>query len=93
MAANPKTYGEVQGLVTMLLAACDDAKMNETLELLLSQPNDRRKAVVRELLERFRTAGAPVSLYEAFVCLLDDQVAEQAYQIIYQCQRKGEGAS
>ena len=86
-APRPKTYGEVEGLVTMLIAACEDAKMNETLELLLSQPDDRRKAMVQELLERFRTAGVPKSLYEAFVCLLDDEVAEKAYQAIAACKR------
>jgi hypothetical protein len=87
MAATPKTFGEVEGLVTMLMAACEDAKMNDTLEMLLSAPNDRRKAVVRELLERFRVAGVPKSLHDAFVCLLDDEVAERAYQTIYQCKR------
>ena len=88
MASVPKTYGEVEGLVTMLLAACDDMGMNDTLEMLLSQPNDRRTAVVRELLERFRQAEAPKSLHDAFVCLLDDAVAEKAYEVIYQCKRK-----
>ena len=73
----------------MLLAACEDLGMNETLETLLSAPDNRRKAVVHELLEQFRVNGAPKSLHNAFVCLLDDEVAETAYQIIYQCKRDG----
>jgi hypothetical protein len=77
----------------MLMAACEDMGMNETLETLLSAPNDRRKAAVYELLERFRMSGAPVSLHNAFVCLLDDDVAEKAYQVIYQCKREREGGS
>lgn len=93
MAAIPKTFGEVEGLVTMVMVACEDARMNETLEMLLSQPNDRRKAVVRELLDRFRVAEAPKSLHDAFVCLLDDEVAERAYQIIYQCKRGASSAT
>ena len=93
MASVPKTYGEVEGLVTMLMAACDDLGMNETLEVLLSAPNDRRKAAVHELLHRFRTSGAPTSLHNAFVCLLDDDVAEKAYQVIYQCKRDEKGGS
>src|SRR5258706_454534 len=92
MASIPKTYGEVEGLVTMLMAACEDMGMNETLEMLLAAPNDRRKAVVRELLERFRQAGVPKSLHDAFVCLLDDDVAEKASQLIYQCKRDGTSA-
>ena len=93
MAAAPKTYGEVEGLVTMLMAACEDLGMNETLELLLSAPDDRRKAIVYELLERFRMSGAPTSLHNAFVCLLDDDVAEKAYQVIYRCKREREGGN
>jgi len=91
MATTPKTFAEVEGLVTMLMAACEDEQMNETLEMLLSQPDDRRKAVVHELLERFRLAGAPKPLHDAFVCLLDDQVAERAYQAIFACKRGAPG--
>ena len=87
MAATPRTYGEVEGLVTMLMAACDDMGMNETLEMLLSAPNDRRKAAIHQLIEGFRMGGAPKSLHDAFVCLLDDEVAEKAYEIIYRCKR------
>ena len=36
MASNPKTYGEVESFVTMLLAACDDAGMNDTLAALFN---------------------------------------------------------
>ena len=93
MTATNRTYGEVEGLITMLLAACDDMGMNETLEMLLSQPDARRKAVVRELLDRFIAGGAPKPLYEAFACLLDDEVAEKAYEVIFQCKRNGSGAT
>ena len=87
MAPVPKTYGEVDGLITMLMAACDDMGINETLEILLSAPDHRRKAAIYELLHRFRTTGAPTSLHDAFVCLLDDEVAETAYRVIYHCKR------
>lgn len=83
MASGPGTYGDVEGLVTMLIAACDDMEMNETLQLLLSAPNERRNAVVHELLHRFRMSGAPTSLHEAFVCLLDDEVAAKAYEVVH----------
>ena len=85
----PKTYGEVEGLVTMLMVACEDLGINETLEMLLSAPDDRRKAAIYEFLERFRVNGAPKALPDAFVCLLDDEGAETAYQVIYRCKRDG----
>ena len=84
----PRTYGEIESFVTMLLAACEDAGMNETLEMLLSQPDDRRRAVVDGLLDEFHAKGAPHQLIEAFVPLLDDAVAEKAYEVIHRCRRK-----
>ena len=84
----PRTYAEIESFVTMLLAACDDAGMNETLELLLSQPDQNRKAIVSDLLQRFRETKAPRAIVEAFAPLLDDQVAEKAYVVIHQCKRR-----
>ena len=84
----PQTYGDVDGFITMLMAACEDEVMNRTLETILSQPDKMRHAVLLGLLELFRVNGAPKDLSDAFVCLLDDEVAEKAYQVIYQCQRE-----
>ena len=84
----PRTYAEVEGFIDMLLAACEDASMNETLELLLSQPDDRRRAMVERILARLRTREAPQKLIEAMACLLDDDVAEKAYAAIHDCDRK-----
>ena len=84
----PRTYGEVEGFIDMLLAACEDASMNETLELLLSQPDDKRRAMVEKILVRLRQRNAPRKLVEALACLLDDEVAERAYAAIHHCERK-----
>ena len=83
----PRTYGEIEGFIDMLLAACEDASMNETLEMLLSQPDDRRRAMVEKILARLRTRNAPQKLIEAIACLLDDEVAEKAYAAIHNCPR------
>ena len=87
----PRTFGEVEGFIDMLLAACEDASMNETLELLLSQPDDKRRAMVANILERLRTRNAPRKLVEAMACLLDDEVAEKAYAAIHSCDRRPSG--
>ena len=87
----PRTYAEVEGFIDMLLAACEDASMNETLELLLSQPDERRRAMVTKILERLRLRNAPRKLVEALACLLDDEVAEKAYAAIHACARKPSG--
>jgi len=83
-----RTFGEVEGFINMLLAACKDPGMNETLEILLSQPDTTRRAVVYRLLERLREAHAQQELIEAVACLLDDNVAEKAYEVLFQCAKK-----
>ena len=88
MASNPRTFAEVDGFIDMLLAACKDEEMNRTLEMLLSQPDAQRKAIVYRLLDRLRDKKAPPALIEAMACLLDDAAAEKAYEVIFQCGRK-----
>ena len=88
MAAIPRTYAEVDSFITMLLVACEDATINSTLQKLLAQPDHTRRAVVLELTERLRGNAAAPELIEAITCLLDDAVAEKAYQVIYQCARQ-----
>ena len=73
----------------MLQAACEDVGMNDTLQSLLSQPDQTRKAVVLKLVDHLRANRAPADFIDAFVCFLDDDVAERAYQVIYQCSRRG----
>jgi hypothetical protein len=83
-----KTFAEVDGFINMLRGACEDAELNRTLELILTQPDAGRKAMLRELLTALRERQAPKPLIEAFICLMDDAAAEKAYTVIYQCERK-----
>ena len=88
MQETVRTFGDVEGFINMLLAACEDQRMNETLQILLSQPDDRRRVIVGRLLERLRDRRAPQSLIDAMACLLDDEAAEKAYAVIYRCARQ-----
>ena len=88
MKSAPKTYADVNGLITMLLVACEDPEINTTLERLLSHSDEQRKTFLRDLLVTLRDKNAPLELIEAMACLLDDRVAELAYQEIYRCARK-----
>ena len=87
VVANPITFGQVDSFITMLLAACRDRGMNDTLEMLLSQPDAIRRSVVYRLLDRLKENHAPQELVEAVACLLDDHAAEKAYEVIYKCAR------
>lgn len=88
MASTPRTFAEIDGFITMLLAACEDSSMNQTLELLLSQPDERRRAIVFHLVERLRQKEAPAELVDAVACLMDDAAAERAYEVIHRCAKE-----
>jgi hypothetical protein len=77
-----RTYGEIDSFVRMLVAAREDSRMSKSLDMLLSAPDERRRAIVAALLERLRARGAPHGLIEAIACLLDDAVAAKAHEVI-----------
>jgi hypothetical protein len=83
-----KTVGDEEVFINLLRVACDDRAVNDTLEKLLSQPDDRRKALVHNWVSELVVNNAPKDFMRAIACLLDDRVAEKAYEVIFQCQRK-----
>ena len=85
MNTKPRTVGEIDGFIYMLRAACEDKSMNETLANLLSQPAKKRKQLVLMLVKELTSQKAPHDLIEAISCLVDDAIAEKAYEVIYQC--------
>jgi Trp operon repressor len=87
MTDAPQTFGDVNSFINMLLAACEDDAMNETLQILLAQPAERRKAIVHRLLDRLRERQASPKLIEAMACLLDDTAAEKAYETLFKAAR------
>jgi len=86
--ANQHTAQEIDSLVTLLVTACEDAGMSDTLAKLLAMPDQGRRNLISFLIDQFRKSQAPQQLTEAFSCILDDRVAERAYEVIYQCKRK-----
>lgn len=93
MSERAQTYGDVKGLITLLMVACEDPAINTTLQQLLSQPDARRRAVLVELLARLRAQSALPELIQAMACLVDDEVAERAYREIYLCARDNQTAA
>ncbi len=84
----PKTVGEVDGFITMLLAACENKVVYDRLEALLILPDLRRKAELNALITDLMIRKAPRDLITALACLTDDKVAEKAYEVIHKCQRQ-----
>ena len=83
----PRSVGEIDGFVTMLGAACENDKVYERLERLLSMPDPKRQAVVHAWVKDLLIAEAPRDFVEAIACLLDNRVAEKAYEVIFKCKR------
>jgi len=83
--APPKTVGEIDSFINMLLAACEDPTVYARLETLLSMPDGKRQAVVRAWVSDLLIAEAPRDFALAIACLSDDRIAERAYEAIYRC--------
>ena len=85
MCAQKRTVGEIEGFINMLRAACEDITMHETLEKILSQPDQKRKTVIFMLIKDLKEKNAPAELIEAISCLVDNKIAEKAYEVIHKC--------
>jgi hypothetical protein len=84
----PKSVAEIESFITMLQVACEDEKINGILERLLSQPDEKRRALVHSWVSDLLIKQAPGDFVEAIACLSNDDVAEKAYEVIYHCRRK-----
>jgi hypothetical protein len=83
--ASPRSVAEVDGFVDLLLAACDDPKINATLEKLLAMPDEKRRGLVHAWVTDLLIGKAPKDFIQAVAFLSDDAVAEKAYEVIYDC--------
>ena len=87
MANAPRTVADINSFITMLLTACEDQSINQKLEHVLSMPDQKRQAVIRQWISDMLVARAPSDFIQAVACLLDDRVAEKAWEVIYKCRR------
>jgi hypothetical protein len=86
-APAPRSVGEIDSFITMLLAACDNRMVHDKLEALLSMPDRRRQAIVHSWVNDLLIQQAPRDFVAAIACLKDDAVAEKAYEVIFNCGR------
>jgi hypothetical protein len=82
-----KSVAEIDSFITMLRTACESQMVYERLENLLSMPDDRRQGLVHVWVTDLLIAEAPRDFVQALACLLDNQVAEKAYEVIFKCRR------
>ena len=82
-----RSVAEVQGFVNLLRAACNDKRVHASLERLLCMPDAKRQAFVHTWVTDLMVDGAPLDFVQAIACLMDDAIAEKAYEVIFQCKR------
>jgi hypothetical protein len=83
----PRSVADIDSFITMLRVACEDRGVNDRLEKLLSLPDQKRQAVLHAWVSDLLIARAPQDFTSAIACLLDDRVAEKAYEVIFRCRR------
>ena len=84
----PRSVGDIDSFITMLRTACSDETTYKRLESLLSLPDQQRQALVHNWVNDMLIAQAPQNFIQAIACLLDDRVAEKAYEVIFRCRRE-----
>jgi hypothetical protein len=79
------SVADVGSFIIMLMTACEDRELYGRLESVLTLPDEKRKGELHAWITDLLVAQAPRDLVMALACLLDDAVAEKAYQVIYKC--------
>jgi len=82
-----RTAGEIEGFIDMLRAAREDEEINSILQEILALPNPDRREMIRILVTDLKNKKAPDKLVEAIGCLVSDDIAEKASNVICRCVR------
>src|SRR5262245_13893093 len=85
--SSQRSVAEVEGFVRLLVAACHDSKISAALERLLTMPDEKRRNLVHVWVSDLLIEGAPGEFVQAVGCLMDDAIAEKAYEVIFKCKR------
>ena len=78
----PESVGDNASFVTMILAAREDAAMNEILDAILALPPSQRKALINTLTADMKKNAAPAEFIEAIAYLQDDEVAQKVREAL-----------
>lgn len=79
---NKKFAGQNDPFVTLIRVAQEDTEIRERLFTILSQNKFNRESILNSYLEDMRLNQAPQDFISAIACLLDDDIAEKALQIL-----------
>ena len=77
-----KFAGQNDPFVTLIRVAQEDVEIRERLFTILTQNKFNRGSIINSYLEDMRLKQAPREFISAIACLLDDDIAEKALQIL-----------
>ena len=83
-----KSLAEIDSFITLLCVACEDSDIYQQLEKILSLPNENRQFLLRSLVADMQNKGASPDFIAAIASLIDTEVSERAYEVIFNCQRQ-----
>ena len=80
MAVRP--VGGNESFVSLIRTALEDEGVRGRLRAILSQPPFHRHSLLNTLVADLKMQQAPTDIIRAIACLLDDEVAEKARELL-----------
>ena len=77
-----RSFADQKSFITLIRAAQEDAALRERLLAILQQPGFHRKSLLNTLIAELSVQSAPAELVQAVACLLNDDVAEKARELL-----------
>jgi hypothetical protein len=74
--------GDQEAFVRLMQVAREDPDVGDQLRALLCLDAFNRQSAIRTVLEEMHLNNAPGELISAFACLLDDEIADKAREIL-----------
>ena len=77
-----KSVGDQALFISLIRAAREDADIGDRLQVILGQPDFHRKSLLNTLIAELKMQSAPADFIRAIACLLDDDVARKARELL-----------
>jgi hypothetical protein len=78
--------GENDPFVTLIRVAQEDDEIRKRLFTILTQDRFNRVSILNSYLEEMRLKQAPAEFISAIACLLDDNIAQKALEVLQAAQ-------
>lgn len=77
-----KSVSEHEAFVSLIRTAQQDPAIRSRLRAILDQPPFHRKSLLNTMVAEMRLQSAPADFVRAIACLLDDDVAQKARELL-----------